>query len=793
MTIRSPGLRSLILLRKQSRRFAAVSLIMAALISVNSHAVDRIDSAYQFLQLTSFDSMLRTDAEQAGFITDRLPEDLPQELRSDLRRVMDSNLDYNKMEEALIKAALSKMDRVTIDLNSRWWATSSGREIAKAESSAYASLFSGSTFETYNPTAQPADPSNAGLVDEVLKTGKYEQFVADLLLGTADSRLCFLKTLDPAEQSDCAKMRSSVSVNADQLTSRISQIAAASYSKVSAGDLQAYLTYLRSPGALAVLTSIRDAELQIEQQSWQKVLQQTNIAMSDYAKAHFSGVNDAKLKDLVSNIDDGRNLSQARFTLLWMSRGGPPNPAILVQLARVTLKLAPDRTSNDIEPSVPRIEPAGLETARRYVDQAIALDPKRADAVMIRGHISYLQWRFQESIQSLEKAVAMGGKSPWLHVNLGDALWAQAMQPPAVNRAMSQRAAEEFELALASPLPDTAERRAVHQLGPVYAQLGDIPKSDLYERRYISMQEGRNKAYALHRYAHFLLFYAKDTDSALTAARQAVEQFNFSVGREFLVQMLAIKGGDLVAAGRPNDAVPYLNEARQLNPDLEALCPELARLPGLFPGVLGIHSVGGVKDFSGRIGGQTLIYATLYATSKQIEELISWGANPNYFDPSEGTPLHAAILADNVAAVNTLLAHGANPMTPFTDGRLPSDLSTDPSDTKRAEILADVRKAAAGRGSAMTLSGAPFRVGYEYVLKRPLDGMVNGASWADSFDVGEHLIYIGECRYSDPTVACFHVKKSADQSGRLHELAISKNELASWVNWFKEIGPEPGS
>jgi len=766
---------------------------MAALFSVNAYAVDRFDSAHQLLQLTSFDSILRTDTEQAGFITDRLPEDLPQELRSDLRRVMDSNVDYNKMEEALIKAALSKMDRVTIDLNLRWWATSSGREIAKAESSIYASLFSGSTFETYNPTAQPADPSNAGLVVEVLKAGKYEQFVAGILLGTADSRLCFLKSLDPAEQSDCATKRSSVNGNSDQLIARISQIAAARYSKVSAGDLQAYLTYLRSPGVLAVLTSIRDAELQIEQQSWQKVLQQTNIAMSGYAKAHFSGVNDAELKDLVSDIDNGRNLSQSRFILLWMSRAGPPNPAILLQLARVTLKLAPDRTSNDIEPSVPRIEAAGLETARRYVDQAIALDPKRADAVMILGQISYLQWRFQESIQLLEKAVAMGGKSPWLHVNLGDALWAQAMQPPAVNGAMSQRAAEEFELALASPLPNAAESRAVHQLGPVYAQLGDIPKADLYERRYISMQEGRNKAYALHRYAHFLLFYAKDTDNALAAARQAVEQFNFSVGRDFLVQMLTIKGGNLVAAGRPNDAAPFLNEARQLNPDLEALCPDLARLPGLFPGVLGIHAAGGVKDFSGRIGGQTLVYATLYATSTQIEELISWGANPNYFDASEGTPLHAAILADNVGAVRTLLAHGANPMTPFTDGRLPSDLSSDPSDTKRAEILADVRKAAAGRGSAVTLSGAPFRVGYEYVLKKPLDGMVNGASWADSFNVGEHLIYIGECRYSDPTVACFHVKKSADQSGGLHELAISKNELAFWGNWFKEIGPVSGS
>jgi tetratricopeptide (TPR) repeat protein len=386
----------------------------------------------------------------------------------------------------------------------------------------------------------------------------------------------------------------------------------------------------------------------------------------------------------------------------------------------------------------------------------------------------------------------MGGTNPWLQVNLGDALWAIAMQPPEVNRPISQRAAEEFEAALTSPLPSAAENRAVHQLGAIYAELGDIPKADLYQRRYVSMEEGRFKAYALHRYAHFLLFYAKDADGALSAARQAVQIYNFPVDRSFLVQMLTIKGGDLVAAGRPNDAVPFLNEAREMQPDLESLCPELARFPGLFPGVFGIHSVGGIKDFSGRIGGQTLVYASIYATSGQIEQLLSWGANPNYLDPDEGTPLHSAILADNVGAVKTLLAHGANPLTPFTDGRLPSDLNGDPSDAKRSEILADIRKAAGGRGSAIAPPGAPFKMGYEYLVQKSLDGVINGASWADSYDVGEHLVYSSECRFTDSSVACFVFKKLADQ-GRPHMLAIGKDQLVSWTNWFKEIGPERGA
>ena len=240
---------------------------------------------------------------------------------------------------------------------------------------------------------------------------------------------------------------------------------------------------------------------------------------------------------------------------------------------------------------VPRV--VTLEFGSRATgDQAIALDAYRADALMISGHIAYLQRRFQQSTELLEKAKAMGGTSPWFHVNLGDALWEIAMQPPDVNRPISQRAAEEFEAALKSPLPSAAENRAVHQLGAVYAELGDISKADLYQTRYVSMEVGRFKAYGLHRYARLLLLYVKDADGALSAARQAVQIYNFPVGRVFLVQMLTIKGGDLVAAGRPNDAVPFLDEARQMQPDLESLCPELARLPGLFPSVLGIHSAG---------------------------------------------------------------------------------------------------------------------------------------------------------------------------------------------------------
>ncbi len=764
------------------------SLIGFVAISTSVMATDKSTETRQLIQLTSQDSILRIDAQQAGFIIDRLPEDLPQELRSQVRQAIDVNLDYNRMQQALISAAASKLDRDRLESHSRWWASTSGRAIARAESSIYAALFTESTFDLYHPGGTTADQSNAELVQEVIDASQFPEFVSELAQSTTALRLCLVSNVMAAEQTtDCAQIKIRMISHAASLTQRIAHLAADKYSSVSSGDLSAYLAFLGSDKALATLKVLRAANLQVEQDSWQRALQQADSAVAVYAKSHFSRVDDAILHAIIADIDNARNLPQARFELRLLSRSAQPDARVFVQLARVTLKLAQHLTDNDAAPSVPRLDGASLKAAQQYIDRALALDPNSADVLMIAGHIAYLHQEFQHSVDLLEKATKAGGTSPWLHVNLADALWALGMQPPALKRAFIQSAADEFEAALRSPLPPAAENRAVHQLGAVYAELGDALKADGYYRRYISMQSGRDKAYALHRYAHFLLFYAKDSDAALAAAREAVQSYDFPLGRTFLLQMLLIKAGTLVSSGRPNEATPLLNEARQMQPDLAPMGPELARLPALFPGVIGIHAAGAVKDFSGRMGGQMLVLASLYATPQQIEQLLAWGANPNYLDPDEGTPLHMAILANNVGAVRTLLAHGANPSTPFIDGRTPSELVSDASDSRRAEILALVRSAGGGSGGSAAIGG-PFKVGYEYILKKDMDGIIDGKTWAgDPYSAGEHLIYQGECRYTDSSVGCFFFKRLALQ-GRVFQLAIAKRDLVSWTEWFQELG-----
>jgi ankyrin repeat protein len=80
--------------------------------------------------------------------------------------------------------------------------------------------------------------------------------------------------------------------------------------------------------------------------------------------------------------------------------------------------------------------------------------------------------------------------------------------------------------------------------------------------------------------------------------------------------------------------------------------------------------------------------------------MLAWGANSNYMDSEEGTALRRTILSDNVTAVKVLLVHGADRITRDKNGRLPSELVGDLSDTHRREILAVVENAARRRALA---------------------------------------------------------------------------------------------
>jgi tetratricopeptide (TPR) repeat protein len=765
--------------------FLCSTVILLACPAYPADAGDASDAVRQLIQSTSVVSILRTDAEQASLIINHLPEDLPAVLRSDLRRVLDENLRYDAMEQALIQSVATTLDSSTLDANLRWWASGSGGAITKAESGIYAAMFADSTFNAFNPaigTPQPADPN---VVEEVIVNGQFDHFVADLLESTEAARSCLVKTVNMG--SECAP-HDMIDVHDEPDTAALAQNIAlqarARYSQLSGGDLQAYTAYLKSAGARATINALRTVLVAIEAQRWDGAMKQASLAIDRYARANFAATKDATLRLTMAELDQGRNLGRAHMTLDLIRRADPSDPAVLVQLARVTLMQAQNLTERETPASVPRLDPDSLRAAQDWVDRALKLDAHRADTLLMDGHVAYLEHDFKRSVDLLEQARTAGSDSPWLHINLGDAYWAMGA-PPVENKAFAQRAADEFEAALKTKLPPGAKEEAVHQLGAIYAELGQLQKADAFQRQNISQQVGIGKAFALDRYALFLLFYAHDIDGAVAAERRSAAIADYPLGRAFLVWMLAVKGGMLYESGRAAEAAPYLAEAHRVEPDLESVCPDLARFPVTFPGVLGIHDAGFVTDFSGTLGGKTLVHASLYATAGDLEKLLAWGADPNYFDPEEGAPLHAAVLAENAVAVKVLLAHGANPLTPSVDGRMPSQIADQPSDPKAMEIKLLIDSAVGSRPSATGPIGTPLKVGYRYRLKKNVDN----ERWGYSFKAGVELTFLRNCQYTDPSLACFFFRdEKYPTSGR--DMALAKDQLSSWTDWFEELGPD---
>jgi tetratricopeptide (TPR) repeat protein len=751
------------------------------------------DANRQVIQQTSMDGILRITAAQGGRLSDNFAGDLPPDLSPGLRQALDANLDYNKMESDVTGLMASKLMGSARAGTGSFWGSSEGREIARAEARAYASLIGDSSFNVFNSAPPATDSPSADAIEEAVLLARLPEFATAMLQRTGPIVGCLIAEVADPTLTTC----SDFTLSPDQLarlTRRSAQLIRASYSTVSAGALQAYLIYLRSADNSAVVAALQAATLDVTERCYQRAQAAVSSVLKKYAETRYSTVDERVLREILANIDEGRELKKARFTLALMRRGAPPNAGVLMQLARVTLKLAPNHSGPESEPYVPSLDRREVLLAKAFITEALSLASADPDVVMIAGHTAYLAGELQQAVDLLEKARALGGQSPWLHVNLGDALYAVAFQPPQIKREILQRAAERFEAALKEKLPPAAESRAVHQLGPIYADLGDLRRAETYYRRYVSLQDGdQNRAYATHRYGIFLLFFPHDYDGAIAAARAALALYDFGFARDFLVQALAVKGGSLVMNGHAKDAAPFLEEARRLDPHLEFSAPEWGRLAATYPGVVGAHASGALPSFAGRLGGETLVRSMLYATPAQIEQMLSWGADPNYLDPEEGTPLQFAILADNVAAVQNLLTHGANARTPFIDGRLPCELAAG-DDPRRKVTLAMVLKATGG-GPCGGDPNFPLKVDHAYRLKKEMTGVINGATWgSNSFEAGEILVFQSACnlRYTDSTVMCLLFKKIGPdglpiQNGRLFDFAIAKSDLISWQELFEEV------
>jgi hypothetical protein len=747
-----------------------------------------LEAARQLVRLTSVENALRTDTEQAARLANALPADLPTSLRTQIRNILDQRLGYTPLESELVTSVAARLDDAAVERMLKWHSSAVGQVLSQAESSAYASMFDLSAFGLYHNRPPKPAVVDSKLVDQVFANDHFLEFSIHLRQGviSALNSIPVLLHLDPraAEATAVADEQN------DPLSQQLADSARDALSRVSLPDLNAYLDFLHVDQMSKGEMALQSALVELERHARRDAVSQIQAAINHYAASVGGPAFKQNLEETTLQIDRAEDLTGVRFMLLLLQRAAPSDPAVLVQLARVTLKLAPDAATYDMDPSVPSLDAAALKEAQGYLDKALTIAPERAETLMLLGHLAYLQREFSRSIELLRQARSRGGDNPWLAINLGDAEWALAFQPLMPNQGLMRQAVAEFEGALKRPLPDPARERALHQLTAIYPLLGEIRRADALHHQYLLMQKGNYaKAWALHRYSKFQLFDAHDADGAVTSAEAAQKLEDNTVYRTWLAETLLIRGNRRLANGNKAKSAADFAAAGRLHVDLESLCPGMAMFPGTLPGVFGLHDAGVVKDFSGSLGGSALVAASRYAGKGDIEKMLRWGANPNYFSAEQGAPLHAAILGNNIEGVKVLLAHGADPTLPFVDGRLPSQLSGDATDAKQHEILRLVEQASGDHAVSTAMPpGSPFTANHKYRLKRPLEFVAHGdhlplpANW--------EFVYLNVCREDgDDTIGCYIVHVPHSRPGSLFGFTLDQTQIHAWKDWFEDLGP----
>lgn len=740
------------------------------------------DAVRELLQSTSVDRMMRADAARTSEMLNEWSTELPPALRSELTKGFDRTLDAAAMDEELVKTAASRLKAADIESHLRWWASVSGREIAEAEAKAYESIMSGLPLDPAVPRPRPANEgSNDQGAQRALAEGQFSGYVEELFRTVERARLCLQLTMNLGP--DCDSLTDVPKPAVATIQTR--------FARVPIGDLDAYRAYLRADGTKVVMETLRSSMIAVQEGRLSRAAADASKAIEKYARAHVDQPQEA-LRAMTVAVDTEEELEPARIALQFLRRAEPRNPEVLVQLARVTLKQSEGTRYSSIAGMPPSVNPADRKEAGYWLDKAHALDPKRLETLVLEGHLAWLNSQHEKGIALLEQAKAIGTNHPWLRINLGNALYARALETQDVP--LARRAAQEFETALQEKLAGTPQDLAIETLGEVYAFVGDIEKADKYYRQYIALFRGEGCAFsdkygascALFRYAAFLLLKARNVDAAIATYRQAFRISRDPYAHGFFVQALLVKAGQLYAEKQPAEAAKLVAEAHGLAPNLEMLCADMARGPALFPGVRALHDSGAMKSFRGTQGGRCLVNASFNAKAADIDQMLAWGANPNYVDSDDGTALHMAIHARNVGVVKTLLAHGANPMTRAVDGRTPTELVEDDADPASVQIRSMLEKALSSRAPDAQSSRVVMRKGYLYRIKQPIDGERHGHFMKG----GEELIFSHECQYSDSRVACFAFNQPGVPNVYL-DLAVEKERLGSWTDWFEEIRRAP--
>ena len=351
---------------------------------------------------------------------------------------------------------------------------------------------------------------------------------------------------------------------------------------------------------------------------------------------------------------DSAKLLRAKALIDRVLAENPSNVEAMKQSARLTQMAGSigDRTAQvrGRPVKVGSYQPGTLERAEAILRDALKVDPGFAGGYVLLGHVLTEQLRIDDAAAALRKAEELGSDDPWLQLNwavLHDLLGEHDSAMKRLKAVLDKGTDNKKALAAAYDLQiEHYRRQGMHELAiAAYREQAKRAPDNAWVR-------GNLASYfcTLHRY-----------EEAIAEARVALRMMNYGAARRVLATCLYGRYGQLMEAGKAEEARPYFEEARGLEPDLQDVMFRLgpdARRRGLVRALLAEKRV----PVNARHGdGSTMLLIFVNKNDPGgVSLMLSQGADPNIGDYRGWTPLISAADEGNEANVRMLLAAGAD-------------------------------------------------------------------------------------------------------------------------------------
>lgn len=294
--------------------------------------------------------------------------------------------------------------------------------------------------------------------------------------------------------------------------------------------------------------------------------------------------------------------------------------------------------------------PGTLENAEAILLEALRIKPDFAEGYVLLGHVYVEREKPQEAAQALRKAESLGTDDPWLHLN-----WASLHE----SRAEIAASRERWQRVIRQ---GTANEKA---RGMAYGFLiVHLRKEGRHEEAIALYREqlarSSNDAWGHGGFASYLQSLGR-YEEAIEQARTALRIMDYGIGRRTLAVCLYSRWGELLMAGRRDEAQPYFDEAYGIYPDLDGvmvLVGQTGRAEALIRALVKEKKVS--IDARDRDGSTPLLIAVNTNNPEAVKLLLSLGADPNAVDRKGWTPLISAADEGNEENVKLLLAAGAD-------------------------------------------------------------------------------------------------------------------------------------